>query len=337
MSGSRFLKDQLPFLMALTLLAACKASPGVGAEPLSTVPAASTAVPDKSAERHVVINIPSRTLWVYSGDRIIRYFPVGVGRVGYMTPLGKFSVIRKVLDPGWENPYLPTGKVRLAPGEDNPLGTRWMGFYQKEGGEYGLHGTDNPGSVGKFSSHGCVRMKVPDAEALFDMVDVGTPVEVVYEPVLIRRQDDNIRVIVYADRFKRGMPGVEQVKADILKQYPSAQLNLDKLKAALQMPTERPVDVGTIPHEEQAAGATEAQKSLAPTQALNPDPNKLVEQQAPDQKAAAAEPVGVQTDWKANEPQTAQHPQNPVREPASSTTPLPLNPQHLFNSETTRL
>jgi lipoprotein-anchoring transpeptidase ErfK/SrfK len=196
-------------------------------------------------DARVVINIPSRTLWVYHGDKIARYFPVGVGRVGFMTPMGRFQVLRKVEEPGWENPYRAKGAIRIAPGEENPLGTRWIGFHRQNGGEFGIHGTDNPGSVGKFSSHGCVRMKVPDAEALFDMIDVGTPIEVVYEPVLIRRQDNRIRVIVYADRFRRGMPTVEKVTADILKQYPGAIIDSVQLQTALRTPTERPQDVAS--------------------------------------------------------------------------------------------
>ncbi len=247
MTGFRFPK-LLSLISALIVLAAQPAAPGVSAESADKTPAASSTT-DARPDTRLVINIPSRTLWVYSGDQIVRYFPVGVGRVGYMTPLGKFSIIRKVIDPGWENPYLPNGRVRLAPGEDNPLGTRWMGFYQKAGGEYGMHGTDNPASVGKFSSHGCVRLKVPDAEALFDLITVGTPVEVVYQPVLIRRQGNNVRVIVYADRFKQGMPSVDSVRADIIRQFPDVRLDDKKLRDALQSPLERPVEVGEIAPE----------------------------------------------------------------------------------------
>lgn len=281
MSGSFFRKIQLVMIAALTLMTTQQAAPGVSAQSLPDDTTAQKISESLEPERRLVINIPSRTLWVYSGDQIIRYFPVGVGRVGYMTPVGKFSVIRKVIDPGWENPYLPNGRVRLAPGEDNPLGTRWIGFYQKNGGEYGMHGTDNPASVGKFSSHGCVRLKVPDAEALFELVNVGTPVEVIYEPVLIRRQGNMIRVIVYADRFRRGMPTSDQVAANILKQYPNARVEMTKLQAALRLPTERPVEVGVISEETPALGKLtplipvepelQAPTSLLPIESLNLD------------------------------------------------------------------
>lgn len=230
----------------------------VSAEPVSgqpTPPAdsgkapatASTASPTEPI--HIKINIPSRTLWVYEGDRIIRYFPVGVGRVGFPTPLGRFSIIRKVEDPGWENPYLASGKMRLSPGQNNPLGTRWMGFLRDPGGEYGMHGTDNPASVGKLSSHGCVRLRVPDAEALFELVDVGTPVEVVYQPVVIRRHADEVKVAVYGDPFRKGMPSVEKVKQEIQQQFPNARVDEEKLRAALRTPLEKYVLVGSIAPE----------------------------------------------------------------------------------------
>jgi hypothetical protein len=251
-----FAKIALVWIAALTLMSGGSAGLAVGA---ASVPAAEQA-------SKIVINIPSRTLWVYSGEKIVRYFPVGVGRPGFMTPLGQFKVIRKILDPGWENPYKAKGAVRITPGANNPLGTRWIGFHQNSSGEYGMHGTDNPGSVGKFSSHGCVRLKIPDAEALFELVEIGTPVEVVYEPVLIRENGNDIRLIVYTDRFKKGMPSVDKIQQDILKQYPGAEVDLSKIQAALQAPAERPVVVGQMhPSMSPVTAAEATQKELKDT------------------------------------------------------------------------
>ncbi|WP_373531603.1 L,D-transpeptidase [Vampirovibrio sp.] len=254
MNSVRFTHTTHP-LLALIIVLGLTAGYAMSAEPVSKAPGNSKpASPAPTAQvqlvtRHIKINIPSRTLWVYEGERIVRFFPVGVGRVGFPTPTGKFSVIRKVEDPGWENPYMGSGKMRLAPGEDNPLGTRWIGFLQNSGGEYGMHGTDNPTSVGKLSSHGCVRLKIPDAEVLFNLVEVGTPVEVVYQPVIIRRHADEVRVAVYADKFRRGMPSVAAIKADIVKQFPSAKVDEEELKAALSQPLEKYVRVGLIDTE----------------------------------------------------------------------------------------
>ncbi len=210
----------------------------------------------------IVINIPSRTLWLYSGNQIVKYFPVGVGRVGFQTPLGKYNVIRKVKNPGWENPYLPKGQVRIKPGEANPLGTRWIGFKEHNGGEYGIHGTDNPSSVGKLSSHGCVRMLVKDAEDLFERVQVGTPVEVIYDTALVRRKEDVVNVIVYPDPFGKGKPTVEQVRQEILAEYPGAEVDVKKLRQALLKPQSTPIAVGKILDMPQVAKAPQPVQNL---------------------------------------------------------------------------
>ena len=61
----------------------------------------------------------------------------------------------------------------MPPGPDNPLGTRWMGLTAPG---VGIHGTDAPASIGYSVSHGCIRMQIPEAEWLFERVQIGTPV-----------------------------------------------------------------------------------------------------------------------------------------------------------------
>lgn len=248
MAARPFTKHLLSFTIALTLGFGLPAGTGVGVNPSSA---------QVSWVSKLVINIPSRTLWVYEGDKIVQYYPVGVGRPGYMTPLGQFTVIRKIIDPGWEHPYKAAGAIRIAPGETNPLGSRWIGFHRKNGGEYGMHGTDNPRSVGRFSSHGCVRMKTKDIEALFEIVDIGTPVNVVYETVLIRRKGDDIRLVVFKDAFGRGMPSAQEVYDRIIAEYPTARVDMDKVRTALGQPNERPFEVATVPSQDETAPIAE--------------------------------------------------------------------------------
>lgn len=136
--------------------------------------------PQRLSARHIVINTATRRLTLYEGDHAIAQYPVGVGRPGFATPSGHFQVITMIENPGWENPYQPVKtRTKIGPGTDNPLGTRWMGFLWDGKGEYGIHGTNAPSSVGKYSSHGCVRMYVKDAEALYGQIEMGTPVDVV--------------------------------------------------------------------------------------------------------------------------------------------------------------
>jgi lipoprotein-anchoring transpeptidase ErfK/SrfK len=118
-------------------------------------------------------------LTLYRGARYVRQFHVATGQAIYPTPLGNFHIVVK-----WENPtwYPPTqdawakGLKPVPPGPNNPLGTRWMGI---DAPGVGIHGTDEPASIGYSESHGCIRMLVPDAEWLFEHVTVGTPVFIV--------------------------------------------------------------------------------------------------------------------------------------------------------------
>ncbi len=224
----------LKFGVVLTLLASLVFGGSVGA------------APSQDPNARIVINIPSRTLWLYSGDKIVKYYPVGVGRRGFSTPVGKHKVVRMVKNPTWENPYKAAGAVRIRPGSGNPLGTRWIGFKPYKGGEYGIHGTDNPSSVGRFSSHGCVRMKTKDAEDLFNRVTMGTPVEVIYDLALIRPKGNDIRVVVYPDVFNKGMPSVNALKERIQQEYPHSKIDMAALAKALQHPTQKPVLVARI-------------------------------------------------------------------------------------------
>lgn len=184
-------------------------------------------------DTRIVINIPARVLWLYSGETLIKSYPVGVGRVDFPTPGGEFKVISKVVNPGWENPFKSPGKNRIAPGNKSPLGTRWIGFLEADGGEYGIHGTNVPSSVGKFSSHGCVRMQIEDAEELFDNIAIGTPVEVSYDSALITLEDDQIKIRMFPDWFGKGIPTLSALKQKILKQFPDVNIDENHIAQAV--------------------------------------------------------------------------------------------------------
>jgi lipoprotein-anchoring transpeptidase ErfK/SrfK len=119
--------------------------------------------------RRIVVSIPDRKLVLFEGDRVLRIYDVAVGKSSTPTPQGTFAIINRVPNPAW---FGPSGTV--APGKNNPLGSRWMGLSAKG---YGIHGTNVPSSIGKAASHGCVRMRQQDLEELFEMVTVGTTVE----------------------------------------------------------------------------------------------------------------------------------------------------------------
>ncbi len=108
---------------------------------------------------HISINLATRRLSYFEGNSLINKFPVGVGKLSTPTPTGSYSIIEMIMHPG------------------GALGTRWMGL-SIPGGRYGIHGTNNPSSIGGYVSNGCVRMYNQDVEALFPNIKIGTPVKI---------------------------------------------------------------------------------------------------------------------------------------------------------------
>ncbi|HEX4519622.1 MAG TPA: L,D-transpeptidase family protein [Gaiellaceae bacterium] len=128
----------------------------------------------------ILINRAANRLTLFHSDNTVwRVFNVATGQSIYPTPAGRFSIVVKWVDPTW---YPPTqdawaaGLSPVPPGPGNPLGTRWMGLSAPG---VGIHGTDEPDSIGSNASHGCIRMQVPDSEWLFSRVRVGTSVFIV--------------------------------------------------------------------------------------------------------------------------------------------------------------
>jgi lipoprotein-anchoring transpeptidase ErfK/SrfK len=126
----------------------------------------------------IVIRRDSKALYLYNGRKLVRRLGVATGQARYPTPLGTFVVADKQYNPWWYPPssHWAKGLKPVPPGPGNPLGTRWMGL---NGGLVGIHGTPDAASIGYSASHGCIRMRIPDAEWLFEHVDVGTPVVIV--------------------------------------------------------------------------------------------------------------------------------------------------------------
>ena len=126
----------------------------------------------------VVIRRAANRLYLYDGTALVRTFPVATGQEQYPTPLGEFEVVVKERDPTWNPPdsEWAEGAEPVPPGPGNPLGTRWMGLSAYA---VGIHGTPDAASLGYSVSHGCIRMAIPDAEWLFEQIEVGTPVYIV--------------------------------------------------------------------------------------------------------------------------------------------------------------
>jgi lipoprotein-anchoring transpeptidase ErfK/SrfK len=124
-------------------------------------------------KRVIVVSLEDRKLALVEDGQVKKVYSVAVGKPSTPSPTGTFAIERRV-----ENPtYSHNGKTVL-PGPHNPVGTRWMGL-SKHG--YGIHGTNEPNSIGKAASHGCIRMAKVDLEEFYKMVAVGDTVELVGE------------------------------------------------------------------------------------------------------------------------------------------------------------
>jgi len=135
-------------------------------------------VPSKAFSSIIVIERGSNHLALFNGMRLVRMFGVATGQRVYPTPLGRFQIVVMWRNPWWYPPASPwaAGEKPVPPGPGNPLGTRWMGLSAPG---VGIHGTPQDGSIGYSVSHGCIRMHIPEAEWLFEHVEIGTPVFIV--------------------------------------------------------------------------------------------------------------------------------------------------------------
>jgi lipoprotein-anchoring transpeptidase ErfK/SrfK len=125
---------------------------------------------NRRPSRRVLVSIPDRKLAVLEDGVLIRTFPVAVGAAVSPSPTGEFHIVSRLAHPTYYHPGLV-----IPPGSDNPMGPRWVGLSQKG---YGIHGTNEPRSIGKATSHGCIRMRNHDIEQFFRMVRVGDAVEI---------------------------------------------------------------------------------------------------------------------------------------------------------------
>ena len=158
----------------------------------------------------ILINIPQRMLFTIDEAGAPLGYPVAVGRPDWPSPIGQFEIGAKEIDPTWDVPLSIQREMARAgrpvlttvpPGPNNPLGDRWLGL--KDSG-IGIHGTNQPTSIFRVTTHGCIRLHPDDIRALYDRVEVGTPVRLVYAPVVVAVDDDGrVWLEVHRDVYGR--------------------------------------------------------------------------------------------------------------------------------------
>ncbi|MDF2566539.1 MAG: ErfK/YbiS/YcfS/YnhG family protein [Massilibacillus sp.] len=125
-----------------------------------------------SSKMWLTINKSNKILTVYWNKTAIKKYPVAIGRTNFVTPAGKFRIKSKVINPKWSG----GGHAEPVNGGDknNPLGYRWLGLNIGNKNKYGIHGNNNPYSIGQNVSRGCIRMLNSDVEDLYQKVNMNT-------------------------------------------------------------------------------------------------------------------------------------------------------------------
>ncbi len=142
----------------------------------------------------VVIEIDTikLSLTVYQDDKEVVRYPVAVGKSSTPSPLGEWKIVQKSLNWG------------------NGFGTRWLGL-NVPWGIYGIHGTNKPGSIGTYASHGCIRMFNQDVERLYPTIPMGATVRILengkmfpqnIRPVQLKKGDSGQKVVYVQSRLK---------------------------------------------------------------------------------------------------------------------------------------
>jgi len=222
-------------------------------------------------QRGVILNIASKRLFYFpempeGQPQVVKTYPIGIGRVGWETPLGATIVTAKAKNPSW---FVPASVRRehaekgdplpavVQPGPNNPLGTRVL---KLEMPGYLIHGTNQPYGVGMRVSHGCVRLYPENIELLYELVEIGEAVMIVNEPYLLGWRDGEMYfeghtpleddTISSADRLE-GLLQEQENMAGV----PLRQADKDQLRAIASVANGVPVRVGLHDMDEVLARA----------------------------------------------------------------------------------
>ena len=180
-------------------------------------------IPDVPREG-IVLNIASKRLFYFPDvaegqPQTVLTYPIGIGRVGWETPVGTTEVVSKAADPHW----FPPASVReehaemgdplpsvVPPGPDNPLGSHVL---KLEMPGYLIHGTNQPYGVGMRVSHGCVRLYPENIELLYSLVETGETVRIINEPFLLGWRNGELYFEAHAPLEEDAISAAERLDA----------------------------------------------------------------------------------------------------------------------------
>lgn len=199
-------------------------------------------LPDTPREG-LVLNLPEMRIYYYpkskAGEipKVVTY-PVGIGRQNWETPRGKTYISEKKRNPTWTPPasiraeHAAKGEILPAvvpAGPDNPLGTRALRLGLPS---YLIHGTNKPYGVGMRVSHGCIRMRREDVEALFDMVPQKETVRIINQPLKIGRLNGQLFMEFHSPLEEDGLSFLDNLNNALMTAHQKLNFEVEGLSEA---------------------------------------------------------------------------------------------------------
>ena len=238
----------------------------------------------------LVVNLAELTVYYFQNGVFINRYPLAAGRRDWETPTGTYKILNKIKNPTWRVPNSIQWEMydrgqevitEVPPGPKNPLGSFWMAT-SAEG--VGFHATTSPWSVGRYASHGCFRMLPDQIEELFNQIEVGTKVKIIYKPIKLAVTPDNrIYLEVHGDYYSRSPNFLQAVQNLARNQQLEDRIDWQRVKQAIKARDGVALDItkDTV----SAAATKELSNSLYVGEVVNKSVNDTNNQnQRPEQK-----------------------------------------------------
>ena len=205
----------------------------------------------RSRYRGLIVNIPEMRLYMFPSDArpselvSVLTWAIGIGTEEAPSPVGPFTIRSKDENPTW---VVPDSILRtmdkpqriVPPGPDNPLGDYRIRLSK---GLYSIHGTNDPWSIGRLTTHGCIRLYPEDIAVLYTLVERAMPGELVYQPVKLGERDGRIYVEVHDDVYGKFADLERHAFAEVRKAGLTARIDADLLRTAVRKRSGVPVNV----------------------------------------------------------------------------------------------
>jgi len=197
----------------------------------------------------LVINVPEMRMYDFTRGGDPETYAIAIGDDMDPSLIGEFRVGAKRRNPAWtvpaairkEKPELP---AVVPPGDDNPLGDHWMTIGNTS---YGIHGTNNPWSIGRMATHGCIRLYDDQLAGLYARVPSGTPIRLLYQTVKLGARGDGIYVEAHPDLYGREPDRTQRALASAYEMGVGHLVDMRRLREAVEASRGVPVRVGTLP------------------------------------------------------------------------------------------